>query len=115
MSRGPTIALATASATTPLLDNKLLKQFMKAYLEAHMPGQTEVDPKPCKQPLKLQFPDFNYGNLHIDRYRFYQQCKNHFKTVEAKKPNRILFAALFLRKLITQRWLQHKQRRNGAV
>ena len=47
------LSLAPAlAATAPSLDNELFKQFMKAYLEAQVPGQIEVDPKPCKQPFK---------------------------------------------------------------
>ena len=65
----PSSAPALA-ATAPSSDNELFKQFIKAYLEAQVPGQTEVDPEPCKQPLKAQFPDFYYGNLHMDSYRF---------------------------------------------
>ena len=34
MSHAPTPALATAPAVAPSSDNKLFKQFMKAYLEA---------------------------------------------------------------------------------
>ena len=101
----------------PSLDNKLFKQFIKSYLEAKVPVQIalEIDSKPCKQPLKVRFPDLYYGNLHIDWYRFCQKCNDHFETIGDKRPNRILFAALFLSGLVTQQWLQHKQRRDGAV
>ena len=68
MSRAPTPAPATTPAIAPSLDKKLFKQFMKAYLEAQVPSQTEVDPKPRKQPLKAQFPDLYYGNLHMYCY-----------------------------------------------
>ena len=102
VSRAPTPAPATASAVAPSSDSELFKQFMKAYLEAQMPGRTEVDPKPCKQPFKAQFPDLYYSNLHMDCYRFCQQCEDHFKTAGAKGPNRILFAASFLRGSVIQ-------------
>ena len=102
MLRVPTPAPATAPAVTPSLDNELFKQFMKAYLEVQVPGQTKVDSKPCKQPCKVRFPDFYYVNLHMDCYWFCQQCEDHFKTIKAKRPNKILVAALFLRKLVTQ-------------
>ena len=114
----PIAALSSApsfAATAPFLDNKLFKQFMKVYLEAQVPGRTEVDPKPCKQPFKARFPDLYYGNLHMDCYRFCQQCEDHFETARAKRPNRIPFAAFFLCRSVTQRWLQHKRHRNGAV
>ena len=63
----PALALA---ATAPSSDNKRFKQFIKAYLEAQVPGQTEVDPEPCKQTFKTWFPDLYYSNLHMDCYRF---------------------------------------------
>ena len=51
VSHAPTPAPAIASTTAPSLNNKLFKQLMKIYLKAQMPGQTEVDPEPRKQPL----------------------------------------------------------------
>ena len=102
VSRVRTPALATALVVAPSLDNKLFKQFMKTYLEAQVSSQIEVDPEPCKQPFKAQFLDLYYGSLHMDCYRFCQQCKDHFKTARAKTPNRIPFAALFLGELVTQ-------------
>ena len=94
-----------ASAIAPSSDNKLFKQFIKAYLEGHVLGQIEVDSEPCKQLTKARFADFYYGNLHMNCYRFCQQCKNHFETAGVKETNRILFAALFLRGLVTWWWL----------
>ena len=115
VSRAPTPAPATAPTAAPSLDNKLFKQFMKVYLEAQVPGQTEVDSEPCKQCIKAQFSDLYYGKLHIDCYQFCQQCKNHFETAGAKGPNKIPFPALFLQWSVTQRWLQQKERRDRAV
>ena len=115
VSHALTFALATTPTIAPSLDNELFKQFIKAYLEAQVPGQTEVDPKPCKQPLKAQFPDLYYSNLHINCYQFCQQCKDHFETAGAKWLNKILFAALFLRGLVIQQWLQHKQHCDKVV
>ena len=98
----PTPALATAPTIAPSSNNKLFKQFMKAYLEAQIIGQTKVDSKPRKQSLKAWFPDLYYGNLHMDCYQFCQQCKDYFETAGAKRPNKILFAALFLCASVTQ-------------
>ena len=64
VSRAPIPAPATASATTLSSDTELFKQFMKAYLETQVPGQTEVDSKPCKQLPKARFLDF-YMVIHI--------------------------------------------------
>ena len=72
VSCAPTPTLATTFAVAPSLDNKLFKQFIKTYIEAQVPGQIEVDPKPCKQFLKAQFSDLYYGNLHMNYYRFCQ-------------------------------------------
>ena len=102
VSRVSTPAPATAPAAALSSDNELFKQFIKAHLEARVPDQTKVDPKPCEQPLRAQFPDLYYGNLHMDCYQFCQKYKDHFETAGAKKPNRIPFAALFLRGLVTQ-------------
>ena len=68
-----------------------------------------------EQPFKAWFLDLYYGNLHMDCYRFCPQYKDYFETARVKRPNRILFAALFLRGLITQQWFQHKRRHNGAT
>ena len=96
----PSSALAIA-ATALSSDNELFKQFIKAYLEAQVPSQTEIDREPRKQPLKAQFSDLYYGNLHMDCYQFCQQCEDHFETAGAKGPNRIPFIALFLRGSVT--------------
>ena len=101
VSRAPTPAPATAPAAALSSDNKLFKQFMKAYLKAQVPGRTEVDSEPCKQSLKARFPDLYYSNSHMDCHQFCQQCKDYFETAGAKGPNKILFAALFLRRLVT--------------
>ena len=46
----------------------------------------------------------------MDCYRFCQQCEDHFETAGASGPNRIPFAALFLRGSVVQCWHQHKRR-----
>ena len=120
-SKIPTLTLAVSRAITsaPTIalssDNKLFKQFIKAYLEAHVLGQIEVDSEPRKQLLKARFADFYYSILRMDCYQFCQQCKDHFKTAGAKRPNKNLFAALFLYRSVIQQWLKHKQRYDGAM
>ena len=51
----------------------------------------------------------------MDCYWFCSQYKDYFKTAGAKKSNKILFAASFLRKSVTRQWLQHKQRLDRAA
>ena len=46
----------------------------------------------------------------MECYNFCQQCKNHFATAGAKGPNRIPFAASFLRDRINFRWQQYKRK-----
>ncbi len=46
----------------------------------------------------------------MEYYNFCQQCKDHFATCGATEPNRILFAASFLRDRINFRWQQHKRK-----
>ena len=55
-------ALTATPTATLSLDNELFKQFIKAYLEAQVPTQTEIDPEPRKQHLKAWFSDLYYGN-----------------------------------------------------
>ena len=103
-------------AVIPNPDNKLFKQFMKAYLEAQTPALTaaKMDAKPCERPLKAWLPDLYYEDLYIKCYRFCQKCKDHFDTARAKGSNRIPFAISFLRKKALGQWLQYKRRNNGA-
>lgn len=50
----------------------------------------------------------------MECYKFYQQCKDHFNTARATGPNGILFAASFLRRTISRRWVQHKIRHQST-
>ena len=67
-ARTPALAIALFS------DNKLFKQFMKAYLKTQVQAWivAEIDPKPCKQSFKAWFSDFYYDNLHMDCHQFCQ-------------------------------------------
>ena len=51
----------------------------------------------------------------MDCYHFCQQCKDYFETSGATKMNCILFAAIFLRDIISLRWAQHKRRHERAT
>ncbi len=46
----------------------------------------------------------------MEYYNFCQQCEDHFATCGAIGPNRIPFAASFLRDRINFRWQQHKRK-----
>ena len=54
-----------------------------------------------EKPLKARSPDVYRGKSHMECYNFCQQCEDHFATARAKGPNRIPFAAFFLRDRIT--------------
>ncbi len=47
------------------------------------------------KPLKPQNPDLYYGNLHIECYYFYQQCKDFFQVVGWLGHKCIRFTARF--------------------
>ena len=64
----------------------------------------------CKRPLKARSPDVYRGKSHMECYNFCQQYEYHFATAGAKGPNRILFAAFFLRDRINFRWQQYKRK-----
>ena len=109
---------ASAQAPAPSSNKGLFQKFMKAYLEnqhqnqAPPPAPIQVELR--EQPLKARFPNLYYGNSHLDCYRFCQQCEDHFDTAGASGPNRIPFAASFLRGSVVQRWHQHNRRSEGA-
>ena len=74
-------APAPSSAPAKLVDkytNANLQRATKLALELFVQGQQEVQSQmalpvlePQEWPLKAWFPDFYYGNSHIDCYRFY--------------------------------------------
>ena len=110
---------ASAQASTSSSNKGLFQQFIKAYLENQnknqAPPPAPIQAELREQLLKARFPDLYYGNSHLDCYRFCQQCEDHFDTAGASGPNRIPFAALFLRGLVVERWHQHKFRAEGAL
>ena len=70
-----------------------LQRILKAVLEAQVLAFDE----PCKKLLKARSPDVYCGKSHMECYNFCQQYEDHFTTAGAKGPNRIPFAAFFLR------------------
>ena len=65
---------------------------------------------PRKKPLKARLPDVYRGKSHMECYNFCQQYEDHFATAGAKGPNRIMFAAFFLRDHINFCWQQYKRK-----
>lgn len=65
--------------------------------------------------FKIRFWDLYYENLHIDCYRFCEQCEDLFEIAKAKRPNEIPFAGLFLRRIVSYCWFQYKKQHNGAI
>ena len=51
----------------------------------------------------------------MEGYNFCQQCEDHFATTEAKGPNCILFAVLFLRDCINFQWQQYKRKQDNSI
>ena len=65
-----------ALSSTPVLTNKLFKQFMKAHLESNQ--EPKQPPMERKRHLKAKVFVEHYGKLHMDCYYFCQQYKNHW-------------------------------------
>ena len=65
---------------------------------------------PCEKSLKVWFPDIYQGKMHMECYNFFQQCKDHFATINATGLNQVLFAAIFLKDTALFRWQQHQRK-----
>ena len=62
---------------------------------------------PREPSLKARFPDIYWGRTHLECYNVFQKCKDHFATVGATGPNRVPFAATFLKNTALFWWQQH--------
>ena len=110
VSRISTPALAPPLASAKLVAKytnadlqRAIKLALKLFVQGQQQAQSQIAPPALEtqeRPLKARFPDLYYNNLYMDCYWFCQQCKDHFKTAKAKRPNKIPFAALFLRGLV---------------
>lgn len=109
-SRAPTLGPTPAPNTSVgRYTDEDLQKATKLALESFLQGQEhaqrqagfQVPAEPRERPLKARFPDLYFGNSHLDRYRFCQQCEDHFKTARATGSNRVCFAASFLRGMMT--------------
>ena len=83
-----------------------LQRILKTVLEARALPSDGIREK----PLKARSPDVYCGKSYMECYNFCQQCEDHFATAGAKGPNRIPFAASFLRDRINFRWQQYKRK-----
>ena len=83
-----------------------LQRILRMVLEARAPPSDGAR----KKPLKARSPDVYRGKSHMECYNFCQQYEDHFATAGAKGPNRIMFAAFFLRDHINFCWQQYKRK-----
>lgn len=81
-----------------------------AHSETGLGSSSPSSGGPREQPLKARFPDVYRGRNHMECYKFCQQCEDRFATAGAKGPNRIPFAASFLRDRANFSWQQHKSK-----
>ena len=132
VSRAPTPAPAPAPAP-PLapapVDADATVRYSEADLQRILRTVLEVRPLapapapqplvfpdgPCERPLKARFPELYCGKTHMECYNFIQQCEDHFATAGAKGPNRVPFAATFLREQALFHWQQHKAKNAGET
>ena len=63
--------------------------------------------------LKAKSLNVYRGRSFMECYNFCQQCEDYFATAGATGPNRIPFAASFLRDWINFRWQQYKKKLEG--
>ena len=85
---------------------KDLQKILKTVFEAWAPPSDS----PYEKLLKAKSSNVYYGKSVIECYNFCQQCEDHFTTAGAKSPNRIPFAAFFLRDYINIYWQQYKRK-----
>ena len=137
-----TLALAMSHATTPApapplapllapapVDANATVRYSEADLQRIFRTVLEVRPLapapapqplvfpdgPRERPLKARFPELYRGKTHMECYNFIQQCEDHFATAGAKGPNRVPFAAIFLREQALFHWQQHKAKNAGET
>lgn len=106
----PPDALAAAPAGSEAPPRVYSYEEMQDIIRTMMEAKPATTEGPQERPLKARLPDVYRGDNHMACYNFCQQCKDHFATAGAKRPNRISFAASFLQDCISFRWQQHKQK-----
>ena len=63
-----------------------------------------------EKPLKARFPDIYWGKTYLECYNFFQKCEDHFATTGATGPNRVPFAAIFLKNTALFCWQQYQHK-----
>ena len=113
-SSTPTSAPAQVPTSAPgptgMYTDVDLQRATRLALESFVKGQEHgwANSAPRNRAFKARNPDLYYGSSHMECYYFCQQCEDHFDTAGATGPQRISFAASFLRDRINFRWQQHK-------
>ena len=65
---------------------------------------------PRERLLKARFLDVYWGKTHMECYNFFQQFEEHFAIAGATGPNRVPFAATFLKDTALFRWQQSQRK-----
>ena len=65
---------------------------------------------PRERSLKARFLDIYRDKTQLECYNFFQQYESHFATAGATSPNRVLFAATFLKNTALFCWQQHQRK-----
>ena len=106
VSRAPTPTSVSAPGPPRRYTDEDLKRAnklaLKLFVKGQEHGQLQANAALREQPLKTRFLDLYYKNLHLDCYRFCQQCEDHFETAGANGPNQVPFAVSFLCRAMIQ-------------
>ena len=70
---------------------------------------------PRERSLKARFPDVYQSKTHMECYNFFQKCKDHFAIAGAMRPNRVLFAATFLKNAALFCWQQPQHKVKNEI
>lgn len=89
-------AFAKFEASFRVYTNKNMQSILRALIEARLTAAKFS----YKRFFKARFSDLWKSDNHITCYNFCQQCKDHFATAGAKKPNHISFTIFFIQDCI---------------
>ncbi len=108
--KAPTKPSTTPPQACPLLvlHNPGAKWYSQQNLDKIIQTFLHISKGGSRDKLKVKTLDVYHSRSHMECYNFCQQCEDNFATCRATKPNRIPFAASFLRNRINFCWKQHK-------